>query len=52
MKNAIIGIISTLATSFIIWLSYTVYDMDKKVSLMQYQIQTLYPVLQDLSERS
>jgi hypothetical protein len=46
--------LSTVASSILIalclWLGSTVYSLDKKVTLLEYQLQQLNPALQMLAE--
>jgi hypothetical protein len=51
MNKTIITILSTLITAFIVWISYTVYETSVKVVVIENNIEMIYPVLQDLSER-
>ena len=51
MNKIVAGILSALITTYIIWLSYTVYEMSKSMAVVEFQLQTVYPVLQDLSEK-
>ena len=43
--------IIVLLIVFITWLSYTVNETSKSVMLMEYQMEQIYPVLQELSEK-
>lgn len=50
MNNAIIAVLSTLATIYIAWLSYTVYELSVSDGLQEYQITQIHKVLQEHSE--
>lgn len=51
MNDNITRIIGTLATAFIIWLSYTVYETSINVALLEQKIDSLTIAIQSNSER-
>jgi len=51
MNKVIIGVVASLTTLFIAWLSYTVYDTSVKVAVIEKSIEQIYPALQYLSEK-
>lgn len=50
MNKVIIGIVASLITLFIAWLSYTVYENAKNLTLIEYQMGELNKAVQRLSE--
>ena len=44
-------ILIKLAVVFICWISFTVYEMSIDVALIEQKLESLYPVLQENSER-
>ena len=50
MNKIIIGIVSSLITVYVTWLSYTVYDLSKTTVLIDYKMNRVNEVLQMFSE--
>lgn len=50
MKLDLPSILTAIGTAIILWLGSTVYQLDKTVSLLEYQIQQTNKVLQMLVE--
>lgn len=50
MNKIIIGIVSSLITVYVTWLSYTVYDLSKTTVLIDYKMNRVNEALQMFSE--
>ena len=50
MKSVITGIVSALITMYIGWISYEVYSQSKSLAAIEFKMEQLYPILQELSE--
>jgi len=44
------NILTSIVIAVIMWMGSTLYRLDKEVTLLNYQLEQVYPLLQDLYE--